>query len=652
MKHSNLQLYSIMSLDVDHIEEICDDIRKQHETGVTTCVLFKMTLVPEGNPPVDKATALCEKFDLFRSRMDAMGLPCGILVQASIGHGWQLSQPFPYQAYVQLTDGKETQTVCPYDRGFLAYIRDALRTIALHHPNHIMIDDDLRLMNRAGGGCYCPLHRNRMSELMGSEMTRERFKELLLLKNDASKEAELLFAQTQKEAVLDAARAMREGIDSVDETLPASFCCVGMNAEFAAEIADILAGKGNPRVVRINNARYTAAGTRFFSERMFKARAQIEKLRGRVDLILAETDTCPQNRYSTSASYLHAQFTASLLEGAKGAKHWITRLSSYEPNSGKAYRKILSKHRGFYEAVAALEPKLHWCGCRLAVASEPEIRIDAERGKNQGVDRMDGWGLCVLERLGLPMYFSSEEGGVLCMEGDTDERFSDAQLTSALRGSVILASDTAQRLIRRGFGALLGVDVREWCGEIPSYELIGDNEARTSVQAQTRELIPTSNETRSLSWVYHGVDGGDQKRLFPGTTAYRNALGGTVFVFCGTPQAPYGLGAVFSFLNESRKQQLAQMLAGVGALPVYYPNDEEVYLRAATVEGGGLFCAMWNLGADPIDRVELVIQSNVKSIRKLLPNGTFSPLEFCRSGNLFWIECSCMTMDPLILLIE
>ena len=53
MNDDKLHLYSIMPLDTDHIDEICADIRNQYETGVATCALFSMTLVPEGNPPSD-----------------------------------------------------------------------------------------------------------------------------------------------------------------------------------------------------------------------------------------------------------------------------------------------------------------------------------------------------------------------------------------------------------------------------------------------------------------------------------------------------------------------------------------------------------------------------------------------------------------------
>lgn len=39
--------YSIMPLDTDHLDAICEDIRRQYADGVADCALFNMTLVPE-----------------------------------------------------------------------------------------------------------------------------------------------------------------------------------------------------------------------------------------------------------------------------------------------------------------------------------------------------------------------------------------------------------------------------------------------------------------------------------------------------------------------------------------------------------------------------------------------------------------------------
>ncbi len=648
MKSQQLHLYSIMPLDTDHLDEICEDIRRQYEDGVATCALFSMTLVPEGNPPVDKAALLCQKYDRFREKLTNMGIGSGVLVQATIGHGWALSERFPYQGYENLVDGAQTNTVCPADEGFRTYIRNAMTTIAAHKPDCIMVDDDFRLLFRQGGGCACPLHLERFARLSGRSVTR---KELLnTVRGDAphAQQWSDWFVQTQKDSLLECAKEIRAGIDAIDPTLPGSFCCVGNSVEFAPDIAKILAGKGNPVVIRINNANYTPFGAKEFSRSFLKAASQFAKLKGHADIVLAETDTCPQNRYSTGARSLHTHFTGSVLEGANGAKHWITRLSAYEPESGTAYRKILAKHRGFYQALADLVPTLRWRGFRIPVCDTPSFSIG--ESWTQSRDGTDAWSRCVLERFGLPLYFSAENGGVVCMEGDTDSCFNDAQMTDMLRGNMMLASDSAKNLIDRGFGRYLGANVREWAGKQPTHEILSVNGNACKIQMQIRELIPTSEQTREDSTVYHSVDGVQFERLFPGSTVFQNELGGQIFLFSGTPKARFDITEAFSFLNLSRKQQLIRILKEANELPVYYPSDEDVYFRAADMEDGSLFCALFNLSSDPIEETQLICNRTIRSIERLMPSGEWQPQSF-RSDDThtYTVDVRCEHLDPIVL---
>ncbi len=648
MKEEKLHLYSIMPLMADHIDEICQDIKDQYEKGITTCALFSMTLVPEGNPVVNKAALLCETYRKFREKLHAMGVPNGVLVQASIGHGWTLGEMFPYQRYVGFRNGIATNTACPYDPGFRDYIRDALTTIASCHPDHIMIDDDFRLMFRPGGGCACPLHMNRFRELSGTQLSREELWDIVCEDSTHPQKDEYtrLMVQTQYESLVETARIMREGIDQIDPALPGSFCCCGNNAEFAAEIAAELAGKGNPIVVRINNGNYTPAGARYFSRVFLRAAHQIAKLRGKADVILAETDTCPQNRYSTGAMSLHTHFTGTILEGAKGAKHWITRLGAFEPQSGKYYRKILGKHRGFYEALSKLEPTLTWRGCRIPVSNVPNHSFTNTWAV--ATDGSDGWSACVLERLGLPFYFSHQAGGVVCMEGKKDTFYTDEEILNFLGGPVILASDTAKNLIDRGFGEYLGVDVRPWVGKTPTGEVLFVNGNTTNVQQKLQELVPTSEDTVVYSHVFNSVDKVHRDILFPGVTLYQNKLGGTVIVFAGTPVAEFNLTEAFAFLTWSRKLQLIDLLQKTGELPVYYPEDAEVYLRAADMPDGGLFCAFFNLGLDPIEEVTLVTEKPIKRAEQLLPDGSRKTVDFTLTDGVYRLDAPAGVLDPAI----
>ena len=163
--------YSIMPLNEKHIDEYCEDIKCKVENGICTMPLFSMTLTPEGDPAIDKAEIYCTIYEKYKAKLDAMGLPSGVLIQASIGHGGKLNESTPFQRFTKLSDGDSYETTCPLDEGFRAYIRRSAARIAATSPCHIMLDDDFRLLQR--GGCGCPLLMAELNRRLGTDMTRE-----------------------------------------------------------------------------------------------------------------------------------------------------------------------------------------------------------------------------------------------------------------------------------------------------------------------------------------------------------------------------------------------------------------------------------------------------------------------------------------------
>ena len=642
-----LHLYSIMSFNQpDKVDEICEDIRWQYENNVTTCALFSMTLVPEGNPVVDKVGVFCEKYKLFKDKLDEMGVPNGVLIQASMGHSRKLAFPSPFVKFVGFHDGIERDTCCPYDEGFLEYMENVAAHIASLNPDSIMVDDDTRLLARSGRGCGCAKHMARFNELAGTDFTREE----LLEKITSGKEERYseIFFETQREAMILLAKAVRKGVDRVNSSIPCTLSVVGGH-EAGVEMAKILAGEGNPSVLRIGSGNYTPLGARNQSWVSLRTALQTSYYRDKIDVILAETDTCPHNRYSTGAHSLHTHFVCSILEGAAGAKHWITRLPAYEPESGKAYRKILSKNYGFYSELAKIVPKLSWIGFKLPLPSGNKIDVSST---DYSFLPNEGWCTCVLERLGLPMYFSAENGGISCLNGIGDSVFSDEEILQMLSGNVFLASDTAVNLINRGFGEYIGVGVRDWTGaKSPTTEVLEINKNKCSVQMQRKEIIPLSEDVKIDSKVYNSLDGEHYEYLFPGTTVYKNKIGGTIVTFCGTPVAEFNYMQAFSFLNYSRKQQFIRLAKEMGELPVYYPGDQEVFFRAAEMEDGSLFCAVINISLDPMENIELCCERTINRIEKLMPDGSRSEVTFEIADGKYILDSNCNILEPVILFV-
>ncbi len=639
---------SIMPLDLAHIDEVCADIIEQQRTGASTHAMMIMYFTPEGTPPQKKAEYFCQKYDRFRERLDRAGAKHGVLVQSTMGHIAKPSSPHPFQTVVSLPTGEPlVSTCCPLDDGFRQYIKEQMHVLAEHHPSCVMIDDDVGILYRDVKGCACPKHLAELNRRAGTNLSREQLNAHTKGNSEEDKRVTAIYVDLIKESLVGAVRAMREGLDEVDPSIQgiASGIYTGAFCEFSGEIAQAFAGKGNPRIVRMNNGMYTAPGARNFTKNMFRAAILRENVKGQVDRFLAETDTCPQNRYSTSAALLHAHFTATILEGATGAKHWITRLSAYEPASGKAYRKKLSTYAKFYDALMQYAAVLRPFGCRIPLTRMQSYGfVPEEAGLN-----LSPWSNCVLERMGFPLYFANTASGAVFLDDFSVNGFSDEELRSFLRGTLILSARAANVLNDRGFGDDVGVVAEEWHGDTVACELIYGK--RQASMFNRLALRPTRSGVEELSHAAHKVDDATYLPLYPAVTRLDNTQGGETIVFGGTPDAPF-IYYAFSLLGETRKKQLVDILSRRGHLPVYYPEDAEIYLRAGTLPDGEIFCALFNLTLDELEDIPLVCQMPVTSVEELTPDGTRAPLAFAVEDGCVRIKRTAKVLDPVILLIN
>ena len=640
--------FSIMGLDETHIDEHCEDIKKQYESGTASMVLFSIRLVPEGDPLIPKAEQQCEVYGKFKAKLDSMGLKSGILVQCTLGHGYPLNKPSNLTRIKGLVDGVEAHAICPFDEDFREYLRHSFSVVASYKPDHIMLDDDFRLIIRPGKGCACDMHLDAFYKKTGIRKTREEI--LAHVMGDTEEDAKMrdAFVETQLDSLRECVKFMRAGIDEVDPSIQGSFCCVGPCCEAATEIATTMAGKGNPVLVRINNGNYHPVGTKEFSNNFLRAAVQMAVLKsqGKVDNFLAETDTCPQNRYSTGAMSLHAHFVGTILEGVSGAKHWITR-GFFEPKSGRKYREILGKYNKFYEALSNIVPTLSWRGARIPVSTKPDYMFKTSTSYS-------GWGAKVLERFGIPMYFSSNNKAyVTFLDGGMDSLFTNDEIKEMLHNTLVLDGGAAENLCKRGFAEYLGVEVKENTGKIVSGEFfVNDQDKAVTRQTNSREIKVLSDEVKTLTYAYHLSGGVEKQILFPASTVYKNSLGGTAIVFGGDAKTEFHYTTAFGFLNETRKNQFIDLLKEYGDLPVYTPDDDEIYLRAADMPDSSLFCALFNVSLDPVDNIRLCLDKVPSKILSLDCDGVFKEVDFKAEDGEYVLSERADIITPVILKIE
>jgi hypothetical protein len=242
-------------------------------------------------------------------------------------------------------------------------------------------------------------------------------------------------------------------------------------------------------------------------------------------------------------------------------------------------------------------------------------------------------------------------GGAAFIEGDLEQGYSDEEITEMLKGTLFLDAIAAQRLNARGFLPYIGVEIRDWKGAHPSYEKL-PNGCVCSVPVGVKELVPIEGNARVSSMVCHLEGGKNERELFPGVTIYRNSLGGTVVVACGTPNTEFHYTTAFSFLNESRKAQLATILKETGNLPIYYAGDAEVYMKAAKLPNGKRFCAVFNIGLDMLDEIPFITEEKVNGVQILQKGGSFTAVDFEKTKEGVVVKTPACTLLPVILLLD
>ena len=163
---------NVTPLLADHQGEIAADNRWLFENTLVDGVAFKLTLTPEGDPAFDKASVYAPRFRRMKELLSGAKGRCGVLFQATIGHGWTPDSQTPWQKFVDRR-GMERYIFCPLGPEFRTYLRDQAAKIAAERPDFFMIDDDTRLIT-VRDGCFCPLHLAEMSRRADSRRLRLR----------------------------------------------------------------------------------------------------------------------------------------------------------------------------------------------------------------------------------------------------------------------------------------------------------------------------------------------------------------------------------------------------------------------------------------------------------------------------------------------
>ena len=607
---TTMRKINIVPLLVNHAEEITKDLADLYNQKVIDSVAFSFTLVPEGVPPIDKAAEYTRRFQIFQKQLKEKGIPTGILIQATWGHGWVPDEPTNFQQ-IRRIDGNTQYTMCPEGEPFRDYVRKAIMTAAAAKPDFFMLDDDTRFIT-GRSACFCPLHTALFNEKTGRKLTSDELREAV----KTSPEDARVMDGILQESMTKYAHLIRDAIDAVNSEIPCSFCLCSQDVRHAPAVAKILAGKAGEAVIRINNARYLQDSLRGIPAWLHFTATQVAAFDDDVTLI-CEPDTFPQNRYSTSAATLRMHMVMSALEGCKGGKFWITRMSSYEPNSGKTYRKALADISRQLDAIYDMKPS--WRG--ICVPMPPKPVFNYPTSPTGG-----GWHE-TLGRMGLPFHFSKKPGNAVALSALQINILSDDEIKELFKRNVLLDGGAAIALTKRGLSALCGCSAEPWNLEHVTFEQEDGHEIMPFNNSGIALLRP-ENGTHVLTNLYHRsfIFDPNQRKLAPGAVLYEKPDGTSVITFAHEYGWNDGLRS-FGMFNETRKQLLSKCLQKLNAAPVWYPEDAEILLKAALLPDGSKIAVALNIGLDTLDELPLTGPWTQTTIPQQLSNeGSWQPI--------------------------
>ena len=644
MKKMDLEWLNIAPLIPDYKDEITADIRKMYADGIITSTAFSMTLVPEGDPVVDKASILGKRFSDFRAALKDSDVPVGILLQATMGHGWTPSVPAKYSKFM-LGDGSEPYTFCPLGEEFKEYIRNMIRTLGKLKPAFFMLDDDTRMIT-GRNGCYCNLHVDRFNREQGTNYDRESLRKAV----ETDREVARAYWDLQNQSIVELAQVIREAIDETDPQIHCSFCTCCVEVPVAGKIAKTLGAPGHDITIRINHGLYKNESLSYYPLWMWTTARQAQFF-PKEYRVLAEPDTCPQNRYSTSAAMMHAHITGSIIEGCNGGKMWITRMGQKELASGVRYRETLNKYKHFYRTLATLDVK--WNGINALFPNRDFIPFPD--GEKYGIFAHP-WQSLVLGKMGLPIQFHyaedlPEKGETVTLAGGELKFHSDAGLEYLLKHhNVVLDGVAAAGVCKRGFAHLIGVEAQERTAKTCTQELFPNGD-RINFTNGCSELKPLPG-TEVLSTIYHkeSAISPEKEEMGAGMTFHINPEGGKVAVMAAHLFGVWDGFNAFSVLNETRKKYLVEIFKRMDALPWYLPGDDLLTLKTGTLPDGSDLIFGIGIGFDDINGLNLagVKADSVTAVEELMPDGSWKALPFTGSDGILSIGKTLAPLRPFV----
>ena len=541
----------------------------------------------------------------------------------------------PFQFMVG-RDGKEAlHTPCPLDESFVEAFCLRIGIVAGRaRPAAILFEDDLHFNGQrdktndgwTGPCCYCPLHLAEFARRCGRTFTR---KELVAAtEGDSAQARELrrLFAEMLSDNMLDFGRRIREAVDAVSPETEMGMCGSGdifRNNGTAIKYARAIAGPGRP-FIRIPASVYDSDGSMVSMVNGLTYTLRNVALCPHDIRRIVEVDTYPHNPFYMPASMVSALMAITTAIGAEGMLFYGAQYLD-DPLEYDGYFRVLRRENAKLATLRDTVRDLRLAGVRLV---GPQIGL-----------------VPFTARYGWPATPVGE--GPALLDGHAAGALGDEELRALLEaGGVVLDGPAAACATARGFGALIGAEVRP-CDPPPAFReqiLPAAGDLRVAGRrvynmsfaapspAEKCEFFSVDNP---LPGVEPLVEYRDPAGRSAGTAVYRFAAPSGARIGVVATTLSWNLSA--SLFSLRKREVLSELLEWTARreIPVRVADEANVMLLAsASDDGNAMVTTVVNLRSDLIDGLDLFFASHWMdaSVEELASDGAWRKISAQRTS--------------------
>ena len=624
----------------------------------------------QGYPPAEEYDNWISLAQKTKKALNDAGIDMSVnpwVTTVHVARGRKLPPETTFRHMVGETGTVSPITACPLCPQWQKLLCDWFARIAREvAPTVIWVEDDWRLHNHEAdmgwGGCFCDEHLRLFSEKIGrSAVSREELLQEITVNGNLQWRNAWL--ELSRETLLQPAGALQRAVQAANPDVRLGLMSSGPDVH-SAEGRDwnMLAeafSPDKPLLLRPHLPPYTeqnAFTVPYGVTHQTVAEFQPERIE-----IYPELENSPRcGLYSKSNTYSAWECLLSPLYGSKG----IT-INHYDMMGNglaldRTFPAMLARLRPRLDALVSLgltEENMH--GVDILFSSEIANSMKCSRVQmRELVNESQIWG-GVLNTLGIPCRFTRQiSRRPICVSNQTLRAFSDAEIRTLLKGTLVLDGESTAVLVERGFGSFIGitaVEKRLQTADGYAYEEINENDSAVYGLAR-----PRMSASRAAEYVYRftttekcehltGLCRYDREVLYPGMTRFRNEAGGTVIALA----YPFGTGQFFmGFFNIFRSRLLQRVIGQEMKTPFAVTLERPLFVYLNELSCREYLLTIANPSYDTLEKVVFAWQGPaVKEFQLLRQDGSWETCNPETENGNFVLKQKLPQLDTLTLKI-